>query len=62
MHNKKGIKTIKCLPMVSADRARPDPAAPRHFTLLPPKYVSLFLPKCQGKETEIVNMCMIKRE
>ena len=41
----------------------PVSAAPRHrrrVALLPPKDVALFLPKEQGKETEAVNMCMMK--
>ena len=36
------------------------PPVQRRVALLPPKDVALFLPKEQGKETEAVDVCIIK--
>ena len=66
MHNKKGTKINRLTSPSPPCPGRMGRAVPRRrrrrVALLPPKDVALFLPKEQGKETEAVSMCIIKRE
>ena len=64
MHNDKGINVSRCFTLLIARGATVAraPRRQRRVALFPLKDVALFLSKEQGKETEAVNVCIIKRK